>query len=489
MYCKKKVSILIFLFQFFSVNGQMSAISDTLFNPKRGDTLLTLPQQPYKTAGLLMATNLAVWSFDRFVMNAPYSRININTIQYNLKKGLVWDNDMFATNLYAHPYHGGLYFNAARNHGMNFWQSVPFTAAGSLMWEFCLENEPASINDLFSTIIGGASLGEMTFRISDLIIDDRKKGFNRFKREALLLLISPIRGLNRLISGAAWKRQTTRGNVISTPPINIYSTIGYRILIDESLKINRVTNAVCFDVGLMYGNTFSDDNEKPYDYFTLQMGGNAYTNQPIISHINALGKLYSKNYTLKKNKSEITWGVFQHFNFYQAYTNINNVDFNSYQIAEAASIGLGMLFKTQLSEKVSLSVSTHLNGIMMGGSQTDHYKFDNRDYNLGSGFSSKLNFDLKFGKRASLYLHSGDYRIYSWIGLDNNGNGVQSSNVQGDKGNARLSVLSLNLSYTISKHLLLQSESSFYYRKSVYDYYPDVNHSVTENKFCVGYVF
>ena len=41
---------------------------------------------------------------------------------------------------------------------MNFWSAIPFTAAGSLMWEFLLESEPAAINDWLATTIGGTGL-------------------------------------------------------------------------------------------------------------------------------------------------------------------------------------------------------------------------------------------------------------------------------------------------------------------------------------------
>lgn len=68
----------------------------------------------------------------------------------------------FNTNLFAHPYHGNLYFNAARTNGMNFWQSYPFALGGSLMWEFLGENTPPSINDLLATSIGGTAIGETT---------------------------------------------------------------------------------------------------------------------------------------------------------------------------------------------------------------------------------------------------------------------------------------------------------------------------------------
>ena len=90
---------------------------------------------------------MLVWSFDRYIVKEDWAYINGHTIKSNFKKGPVWDTDQFTTNLFSHPYHGSLYFNAARSNGMNFWQSAPFAAGGSLMWEFFMENEPPSIND------------------------------------------------------------------------------------------------------------------------------------------------------------------------------------------------------------------------------------------------------------------------------------------------------------------------------------------------------
>ena len=135
--------------------------------------------------------------FDRFLMNEDFAHINGHTIKNNFKTGPVWDTDKFSTNLVAHPYHGSLYFNAARSNGMNFWQSIPFAAGGSLMWEFFMENEPPSINDLMATTFGGVELGEITYRLSDLFIDDRSSGAERVGREILSGLISPVRGINR----------------------------------------------------------------------------------------------------------------------------------------------------------------------------------------------------------------------------------------------------------------------------------------------------
>jgi len=483
------------LFTFFfclllsPAQSQISIGSDSLLKVKHTDSLLAIPKKPFNAAGLIFTTNMGVWSFDRFITGGEYAKINFNTIKQNIKTGFVWDNDMFVTNLFAHPYHGGMYFNAARSNGMNFWQSIPYTAGGSLMWEFCMENEPAAINDFMATSIGGSCLGEITFRISDLVIDDRTVGFERFKREALLTIVSPIRELNRLLNGEAWKHRNIRGNSISGPPVIFYTAIGHRIIRDNTQKKQDTSNMLCFDLGLYYGNPYDKENEKPYDFFSLKVAGNFFSQQPVISRVNALGMIYTKDIALRKPTRQLTLGIFQHFNFYQSNADINNVSLSPYKISEAASIGPGLLYKTGITKRTTFSSSMYLSGILLGGSQTDHFRFEKRDYNMGSGFSSKLNFELNFHDKARLFVNMEDYRLYSWIGYNPADTETVNSNVQGDVGNASLSVARLNFNYTIKKHFLIAVETSYYYRKSIYKYYPSVKHGTTENKISVGYIF
>ena len=491
MYIPK--SILFFLFCLIppSVKAQTYFSSDSLLNSEHSYAILNIPESKLNAAGLIFVTNMSVWAFDRYIIDGDYAHINLNTMKSNFKTGFVWDNDMFVTNLFAHPYHGGLYFNAARSNGMNFWQSVPYTAGGSLMWEFLMENESPAINDFLATTIGGASLGEMTYRLSDRIIDDRTFGFDRFKREALLTLISPIKGLNRIISGDAWKHRLTKGNSIQETPLSLYTAIGHRIIADDAKNSDRqdVSNMLCFDLGLYYGDPYNEENEKPYDYFMFKVSGNIFSIQPFISRINGIGMLYSKDINLKNSKRQLAVGFFQHFNYYESKADINHVTLSPYKLSEAASVGPGLLFKIKPIKHITFLASTYLSAILLGGSQTDHYNVEDRDYNMGSGFSSKLNMELKFGSNAILSMNSEDYRIYSWIGYDPNNPENIHTNVQGDKGKASLSAARLNFSYIINRHFLIGIESSYYYRKSVYIYYPDVEHGVTENKFSLGYFF
>jgi hypothetical protein len=212
------------------------AQNDTVVSPKRATA---------KTAVEIVGINVGIWAFDRYVIaNDEVYNINLNTMQRNLQHGFVWDNDQFSTNLLGHPYHGGLYFNAARINGMNFWQSIPYTFAGSLMWEYLMENEPPSINDFIATPIGGMALGEMTFRLSGLLIDNRATGWNRVGRELLSALISPMSGLNRVFSGDAWKVRHTGSEFPDDTPVNFYVATGHRVLTEDSEIKSKLDNGV-----------------------------------------------------------------------------------------------------------------------------------------------------------------------------------------------------------------------------------------------------
>ena len=56
------------------------------------------------------------------------------SIRRNLRRRWVVDDDPFEINQVLHPYQGAMYHNFARSSGLNYWQSLAYTLAGSLMW-------------------------------------------------------------------------------------------------------------------------------------------------------------------------------------------------------------------------------------------------------------------------------------------------------------------------------------------------------------------
>jgi hypothetical protein len=80
----------------------------------------------------------------------------------------VFDNDQFSVNQFLHPYGGSVYFGLARSAGLSFWESSLYSVAGSFLWEIGGERTSPSINDMITTPIGGAFLGEPLFRMANL---------------------------------------------------------------------------------------------------------------------------------------------------------------------------------------------------------------------------------------------------------------------------------------------------------------------------------
>ena len=122
----------------------------------------------------------------------------------NLRYGFEWDYNSFSINQFGHPYQGNLYFNAGRANGLTFWESAPLAALGSATWEYFAERNHASINDFVTTTMGGIALGEMFHRAGWLLRDTTESGGKSRRRgELLAMLLDPITGANRFLSGDA----------------------------------------------------------------------------------------------------------------------------------------------------------------------------------------------------------------------------------------------------------------------------------------------
>src|SRR3989339_394680 len=153
----------------------------------------------------IIGLNFSVWGYHRYLSGENWSNISWETIKNNFKTGFVWDVDGYLINQFWHPYHGSNYYNTARSNGLGFWESAPYAFGGSLMWEYFMENEPPSYNDIVNTPVTGIILGEISFRVSNLIIDESTGGFERVIREVSSTIINPMQGFNRLIRGDMWK--------------------------------------------------------------------------------------------------------------------------------------------------------------------------------------------------------------------------------------------------------------------------------------------
>ncbi|MGL5893399.1 MAG: DUF3943 domain-containing protein [Bacteroidales bacterium] len=468
-----------------SLNGQ---VIKPLVPHKRAPLVDTLAFKPNAWTGAWMSggINLAVWSFDRYIMKEDWAKITPSSVVKNMVRGFRWDSDGLETNMFAHPYHGSLYYNAARSNGMSYWQSIPYTVLGSATWELIAETEPASINDFWATSMGGLALGEITHRLSYRIIDRSTTGWERAGREVAAAVINPVGMLSRLVNGelgGVAKRGYHRP--YRDDEVNLKVGLGANF-ISESYQLYKGGGGMVLDLGVRYNDPFELDYPVPYEHFKFDLSINPVGSQPLIGRMNILALLAGRSYTPFEGHKMVI-GAFQHLSYHDSKSGIKGSDVIPFKLASAASFGTGMLYNLQNSNKsIDLRFGINLNGIILGGSASDYGVIGDRDYNFGSGFSTLINTELTFINKASFYLSMENYMLYTWKGYNPNGSydrlAPELYNVQGDKSNTIFTIINPRLEIMINRTFSFQINSYIHLRHTNYRHLPDVFFNTYETK-------
>ena len=458
------------------------------------DSTMALPEPKryWQAAAEATGINVGVQLFDRYVISSDFAQTTLNSLKRNFTDGMVWDNDFFITNLFAHPYHGNLYFNAARSNGLSFWESAPYALGGSAMWEFLGETEPPAINDIIATTCGGIAIGEMTHRLSRTVLDDRDRGGRRFLREAAATIINPIQGLHRIFSGDAWRVRSDhyRYHDFNKIPVDMSFSVGWRYLADDG-ALFRGIHAPHVNITLMYGTPVDGERHTtPYDFFDLEMNAAFGGGQPFVNTLNIVGRLWSTPILDKKNMAG-EFGIYQHFNYYDAKPIKDGSELTPYRISEAAGFGPGFILSLpQTGAITKLEQRIFTSGILLGGTKSDYFNVIERDYNMGSGFSVKSKTQIEFGKLGRIMLNAKYFRIYTWKGYENKdlqayADGTKDLhylNVQGDRSNAMLLVVNPVMEIHLAKQWSITLSGAYYSRRTFYKYHDTVHANTFETK-------
>jgi hypothetical protein len=370
-------------------------ISDSLY--AKNDYLLPT----FETFGL----NVFVWASLRYVVQADYARIGTRTISNNLKTGFVWDTDDFWTNQFSHPYHGGLYFTLSRSSGLNFWNSLYYPFGGSLMWELFMENEPPSINDFIVTPTSGIILGEITYRISLLIINDGKSGWARTWREIAAAAICPMHGFNRHVLG---KKQNLHAPPSEHPFSAMLSLGANGIFFDRKLSKNgpHMFIGYSMEYGELYG---AGVNNNPFDYF-ITSSNVILSRNNLIVEIFGSGMLWGINSNFLGSEDGII-GMFADFDYLH----------NAVYKLSATSVGGKIVNYHILSPSFELSTSTSVTGIILGGTNSLYAEEElGRNYNLGPGLNTEIETAVTVASFGSAYLKWQYYWLHTISGTDGN---------------------------------------------------------------------
>jgi len=405
----------------------------------------------------VIGLNFTVLFYNDYLTKEGWANISMQSVKNNLKYGFTWDNDGFAMNQFYHPYHGASYFNSARSNGLNFWESIPYTFGGSLMWEYFMEIERPSYNDLINTTVSGIILGEITYRVSNLIIDESKTGLDRVVREIAAFTIDPMHGFNRLIRGKIWER----GLKPKKKSTLINLSIGTNSLfINRNLQNNYLYLLLKFDMN--YGEKLNAKNHhSPFEYFRVHSEV-SFTEGNNIIGISASGVLWDKKFKAFNTNKNVA-GLYKEFNLL----------FNSIYKFSASSLTGAVSNSTKFSAHSKIQNSLGLSLVLIGSSNSKYSVEIGKDYNLGPGLGFMFFSDYKFADSWLLFFK---YKQF-WIHVLN-----------GIEGDEFIGLFNLGINYMLVQNFAIGTDAVFYERYGIYKILPDIYSKNASLRFYLKFI-
>lgn len=491
---KRWYIVIILITLFCSTHAQFSINSSvgTTYTTRFYDPDST--KQPFKALGLSLFPDALIYSINRYIKHSDFSYINWGTIYNNMMFSALWDNDMFGTNLLAHPFHGSLDFTGARVSGMNYWESVPYLFAASAIWELILENEPPSYNDQIATTFGGAILGETTYRLSSLIVDNNDRGVSRVVREIFGTLTSPMNGINRLLTGQMWKHQPYR-------PAHPSEIIPFKFGGDISIRHLRRFDKYCDDQWspyihgwLVYGDPFRKENLRPLDYFKFDFTLDLSAKSAILSSLKVSGLLWGKQ--IDNNTpahKDMMWGVFQHFTYKEKEVfGPDSVPAMRYSIP--AAVGIGFAYRDQNPKTNNLfEASAHVNAVFLGAAHASYFKLKGREYNFGQGYNLMINLNYLFRNRFTIGMNSEFTQLFTWDGYKKGivvaDQDYRTFNAMGDRGNTIVGIIRPYMQWNFYKSLALNFAGILYLQDNHNCQFTNTHYYFVESNLGLKYTF
>ena len=172
----------------------------------------------------VVSTNAFIWAVDGLFLIILIRTSDPRAGKTTSKRAGNGISDRLGMNFFFHPFSGAAFFNSARANGYRYFESVPFVFLGSLMWEYFGETTRPAYNDIINTTVSGALFGEILYRLTSNLLDDRTTGAERFFRELGAAVLSPGRAFGRLLQGKLTR--VTPKEVYQKEPLNVALATG-----------------------------------------------------------------------------------------------------------------------------------------------------------------------------------------------------------------------------------------------------------------------
>ncbi len=433
----------------------------------RDDDPEYIRKSPVWAVGLrVVSTNVFIWAVDRFVFNYPWSHTGPESWKHNLRTGWQWDTDRLGMNFFFHPYSGAAFFNSARANGYNYLESVPFVFFGSLMWEYFGETTRPAYNDIINTTVSGALFGEILYRLTSNILDDRTSGAERFFREFGAAILSPGRAFGRLVQGKLTR--ITPKEVYQKEPLNISLATGAHWF-NKGTSFGTGSLSAFFDINLDYGNPFEMRPRKPFDIFKLRINLSYGKNvgKKYLDNVIGYGLLFGR--TVHSGNMDLLIGAFQHYNYW---------DSKIFEVS-ALSFGGGAIARWHLSKKSNFQSSFHLGVVPLGASNSPYIDIvedgvPGRNYDYSGGaeaqFEGTLNL-ANIGQVTAVYYR---YWLHTYIG---------------PAGNKTIGVFKPRIAIRLFSNLSIGYEYLYYQKDGTLRDLPNVHKRNSEQKLYVMLYF
>lgn len=430
-----------------------------------GEAPAPKPEKRFWTAaGELLGLEVVSWGFNRYVMGQDYAHISSETVRNNLQAGFAFDNDKFMTNQFGHAIGGSFYFNASRSNGFTFWESTPFTAAGSAIWEIAAETQGPSLNDLVNTTLGGAVSGEAAYRLSQMLLDDRARGGERVLRETAAALLNPTQLLTRLLTGDLGAVRPERGDYLQPSRFVAEIDAGWRHFV-SSRRVDP--DQALFTAAVRYGDPFDRAVSRPFDSFEASVDVST-PSSAWLTHVEIRGLLGGWDLDPGSPGGRHVLGFFMDFDYTR----------NDTQVFSSQSFRFGLLSLRLLGRGVQLRAELLGAGAPLVALQNDYSDASNalvgRTYDYGPGAAVFTAVRLR---REELDLLTLTYSMF-WT---HTSNGIaRNSSIQSFRAEARVPIgrsLSAGGSWTWGKRI------------STYDAFDTIAVTAAQGRAFVSWLF
>lgn len=440
------------------IKAFVAIISPFVFSPvdaQISDSITSHRFPHLKASITTTASNIALNRVNRYILPSGREWADVSWASWkeNLRHTPEWDWDLFTTNWFAHPYAGSMYYNSARTVGLSYWQSAGYTIAGTAMWEYFGEILPPSLNDFYTNILGGFHLGEVIYRLSENLLDDRSFGKKRRNKEILNFFVNPIGEANRLLFGMTNDHFFHRNHIHNELKMNL-SFMGLQILHSSMSSQQQLFPLIELDIA--YGSL--DEGEQkinPFDIFWfkawMRFDKRNISNENAFPlpywNLRSSAILHGKR-TILEQKIRLV-GVFQDYDYIKT---------ENYELGSLGFSGGWIISHDK--EHFGLNLIVNIGGIALGASSSQALDLVKpevpdafRDYTMGSGYLAKWQMTMEFKSLGKIKMGYDHWKM--WV-------------ISGPSGSEQVHLTDLEYMYPISNKIMFGLAHNLYIRKGKY---------------------